>query len=42
MFDQKVKPGTPDGEILEIGLFLIKQYEGQQYAVSIQYPKVEI
>jgi HTH-type transcriptional regulator/antitoxin HigA len=33
MFDQKVKPGTPEGELLEIALLLIKQYEDLHYPV---------
>lgn len=33
MFDQKVKPGTIEGEKLEVALLIIKQYEDQHYPV---------
>jgi HTH-type transcriptional regulator / antitoxin HigA len=33
MFDKKIKPGTPEGEILEVVLLLIKQYEDEHYPV---------
>ena len=36
MFDKKIKPGTAEGEKLQVALLLIKQYEDANY--SIPYP----
>ena len=33
MFDKKVSPETSDGEILQVVLLLIKQYEDQHYPI---------
>ena len=33
MFDKKIKPGTPQGEKLQVVLLLIKQYENINYPV---------
>lgn len=36
MFDKKVKPGSAEGEELQVALLLIKQYEDEHF--SIPYP----
>jgi HTH-type transcriptional regulator/antitoxin HigA len=33
MFDRKIRPGTAEGELLEVVLLLIKQYEDYYYPV---------
>ena len=33
MFDEKVKPGSPDGDKLQVALLLIKQYEDINYVI---------
>lgn len=38
MFDKKIKPNTPDGEILQVALLLIKQYEDEHYPIPVPDP----
>ena len=38
LFDKKVKPNTPDGEILQVALLLIKEYEDKKYPVPSPDP----
>ena len=38
LFDKKVKPNTPEGEILHIALLLIKEYEDKHYPVPVPDP----
>ena len=38
MFDKKIKPGTPEGEKLQVVLLLIKQYEDINYPVPFPNP----
>ena len=33
MFDKKVEPNTPEGEMLQVALLLIKQYEDNHYPI---------
>jgi HTH-type transcriptional regulator/antitoxin HigA len=35
MFDKQVKPDTREGEMLQVALVLIKQYEDAHYPVPI-------
>lgn len=37
-FDNKVKPGSPQGEKVQVALLLIKQYEDTHYPVPIPDP----
>ena len=37
-FDKKVKPGTPEGEKLQVALLLIKQYEDANYPIPVPDP----
>lgn len=37
-FDKKVKPGSPDGEKVQVALLLIKQYEDVHYPVPVPDP----
>lgn len=36
LFDKKVKPGTADGDELQVVLLLIKQYEDEHYAIPAE------
>ena len=38
MFDKKVKSNTADGEMLQVALLLIKQYEDKNYHVPVPDP----
>lgn len=38
MFDKKIKPNTPEGEVLQVALLLIKQYEDKYYAIPFPDP----
>lgn len=38
MFEKKVKPGTPEGDTLQVVLLLIKQYEDQHYPIPLPDP----
>jgi HTH-type transcriptional regulator / antitoxin HigA len=38
MFDKQVKPDTKEGEILQVALLLIKQYEDVHYPVPMPDP----
>ena len=38
MFDNKIKPNTPEGEKLQVALFLIKQYEDAHYPIPLPDP----
>jgi len=38
MFDEKVKPGSPAGDKLQVALLLIKQYEDINYAIPFPDP----
>jgi HTH-type transcriptional regulator/antitoxin HigA len=38
MFDKKVKPNTPEGDLLEVALLLIKEYEDVKYPVPLPDP----
>jgi len=38
LFDKKVKPGSPEGEQLQIALLLIKQYEDAHYPIPVPDP----
>jgi HTH-type transcriptional regulator / antitoxin HigA len=38
MFDQKIRPNTPEGEKLQVALLLIKQYEDANYPIPIPDP----
>ena len=35
LFDKKVKPNTPEGEILQVALLLIKEYEDKNYPIPV-------
>ena len=37
-FDKKVKINSPEGELVEIALLLIKQYEDQHYPIPLPDP----
>jgi len=37
-FDKKVKPNSPDGEVLQVALLLIKQYEDKNYPIPTPDP----
>ncbi len=37
-FDKKVKPGSPEGEKVQVALLLIKQYEDIHYPVPVPDP----
>lgn len=37
-FDKKIKPNTPQGELLQVVLLLIKEYENQHYPVPLPDP----
>ncbi|UFH53205.1 type II toxin-antitoxin system HigA family antitoxin [Spirosoma sp. KNUC1025] len=37
-FDRKVRPDTPDGEVLQVALLLIKAYEDEHYAIPTPDP----
>lgn len=37
-FDKKVKPGSPEGEKVQVALLLIKQYEDIYYPVPVPDP----
>ena len=37
-FDKKVKPNTPEGEILQVVLLLIKEYEDNHYPIPSPDP----
>jgi HTH-type transcriptional regulator / antitoxin HigA len=38
MFDKKVKPNTPEGELLQVVLLLIREYEDKKYPVPSPDP----
>ena len=38
MFDKKVRPGTADGEKLQVVLLLVKQYEDVNYPIPLPNP----
>ena len=38
MFDNKIKPDTPEGEKLQVVLLLIKQYEDLNYPIPLPDP----
>jgi HTH-type transcriptional regulator/antitoxin HigA len=38
LFDKKVKPGSPDGEALQVALLLIRDYEDKHYPVPVPDP----
>lgn len=38
MFEKKIKPGTKDGNKLQIALLLIKQYEDEHYKIPFPHP----
>ncbi len=38
MFDKKVKPGTAEGDKLQVALLLIKQYEDEHYPIPSPDP----
>lgn len=38
MFDKKTKINTPEGEKLQVALFLIKQYEDERYPIPVPDP----
>ncbi len=38
MFDKKVKPGTSEGDKLQVVLLLIKQYEDANYPIPLPDP----
>lgn len=33
-FDQEVRPDTPEGEVLQVALLLVKAYEDEHYTIS--------
>lgn len=33
-FDRKIRPDTPEGEVLQVALLLIKVYEDEHYFIS--------
>ena len=37
-FDQQVKPNTPDGDILQVVLLLVKSYEDEHFSVPAPDP----
>ena len=37
-FDHRIKPGSPDGEKVQVALLLIKQYEDVHYPVPVPDP----
>ena len=37
-FDKKVKPGSPQGEKVQVALLLIKQYEDLHYPIPVPDP----
>ena len=37
-FDKKIKPGSPEGEVLQIALLLIRDYEDQHYPIPSPDP----
>src|SRR5690242_192777 len=38
MFDKKVKPGTKQGDLLQVALILIKNYEDEHYRIPVPDP----
>src|SRR5450759_1601440 len=38
LFDKKPKPNSPDGELLQVALLLIKDYEDKHYPVPLPDP----
>jgi HTH-type transcriptional regulator/antitoxin HigA len=38
LFEKKVKPNTPEGELLQVALLLIKEYEDKKYPVPSPDP----
>ena len=38
MFDRKTEPNSPQGEVLQVVLLLIKQYEDQNYPIPTPNP----
>lgn len=38
LFDKKPKPNSPDGELLQIALLLIKDYEDKHYPIPLPDP----
>jgi len=39
MFDNQVKPATPEGEALQVVLLLIKSYEDKHFPISTPDPR---
>ncbi len=38
LFDKKVKPNTPEGELLQVALLLIRDYEDKHYPIPLPDP----
>jgi HTH-type transcriptional regulator/antitoxin HigA len=38
LFDKKVKPNSPDGELLQVALLLIRDYEDHHYPIPLPDP----
>lgn len=38
LFDKKPKPNSPDGELLQVALLLIKDYEDNHYPIPLPDP----
>jgi len=38
LFDKKVKANTPEGELLQVALLLIKEYEDKNYSIPVPDP----
>ncbi len=37
-FDKKIKPNSPEGEILQVALLIIKEYEDKNYPIPMPSP----
>jgi HTH-type transcriptional regulator / antitoxin HigA len=38
LFDKKVKANSPEGEVLQVALLLIKEYEDRNYFIPVPDP----
>ncbi len=38
LFDKKPKPNSPDGELLQVALLLIRDYEDKHFPISVPDP----
>jgi HTH-type transcriptional regulator / antitoxin HigA len=37
-FDKKIKPNSPEGEVLQVALLIIKEYEDKNYPIPVPNP----